>query len=1188
MINRDSYLALRVKEQGRVSFSSADTVAFDGRSPFTLEAWIRPDRLYEPFSIIKKNGVMNFFTRDGLLNFRLGAYSIVQSTTISTITRAEWNHVAISYDGSRVDFFVNGIHGGMTAIRCSQSDIQDDFVVTENTSGMMRSLRLYKTALSLSDIQKVMYSEPVVSCVADIDFTQNPPLDKKTPSRAVTMHEDAEMTISYPALALSGSAYAAPAQDRINPGGWQLDSYTVQTTILVDSTQQYQTIYCNGPLEEYSGVALYLEYDPASSGFTICSVRGSNSEPENILYSRSVVKPNEWVNIAVRFDGLTHSLFVDGALDDEKACDPIPLCREKGDFLIGACRASDRLTGAWCMQGYMSYLTIWATAIPDEDILRYMTETEDTELPDLVAYYDFSEPPARNMKDGAPVSLIDMAALREKTDALTSPAKEPESSRTEYSIAPELLAQFRDEVDFDALKAAAGERPDISALYDELRLAGHTDITKEQYSVIVSQAEHMQIPLFHLTRHTVDGDDVLIVHLEKESYVAYRGQTELSNCTMWWIRLVFIVLAGIISIAIGVKLTLTEKATSIIVNKVLTLPAVQIGLAAGALITADKLFSIFESIYRAGALRELVFAMLEGLGFWALLSIIANIFQWLTGSKWVGLLVILGATVYEFVNEYRKKPADCDPPKKYVLSEIRFCTLLKGSSSLKMRKNYQHELDTPEWTTIRHNIPGYVKGGFLSTHTLPVAYTEEQLKNHSAKIDIKVVGPLSPAVGLTYIRIKATTNGILGDIDEQLVPLDTPVNVALNHSQWPGVGKFNVTYHWQYQTEGGAWTPLAVSDLIIYAILGPPTEPWETLTTPWSDAMDIACAWARTQRTPEDAAGAITRTLHEDKLGLKQLKLTYWSTNRYHRADGLSLGKFVQAIMEGLPESSGPEFVNCTTCARAVTLFSNLLGCNLTVTRINRPGRSDGVPYTNIKPISKENPEPWELPGSFRYHDIAFQRGVLEQTFLPVYDACLKVDGTSNPWDTTTAPDARAPLLPGHHPMQYITATDPKYSTKPYEEKDSYLMRFLPDIRIEPELKRTQENTRVYDDRIEQVPARPSRKAQTPFTLVARSVGGTSHDPDIIYAFTETYLLTDDPEAVFEVAIARHPSSQAAERVLQKNIQDPGNTDLIRTDRFSTFTKDDLSYVIVCTRPEDANLLPRLEAALRKEDKTKW
>jgi hypothetical protein len=143
----------------------------------TLAAWVKADSFGCPSTgtycalITKDDGNDNqngyeFDTRAGVLDLLLdGASSWQEATANTTMSDGVWYHVAVSWDGSTIRFYVNGQPDG-TAVQTvvPVSNVYKLIIgggqnassaVTPTTNAAMDDVRVYNRVLSASDIQRL-------------------------------------------------------------------------------------------------------------------------------------------------------------------------------------------------------------------------------------------------------------------------------------------------------------------------------------------------------------------------------------------------------------------------------------------------------------------------------------------------------------------------------------------------------------------------------------------------------------------------------------------------------------------------------------------------------------------------------------------------------------------------------------------------------------------------------------------------------------------------------------------------------------------------------------------------------------------------------------------------------------------------------------------------------------------------
>lgn len=216
----------------------------------------------------------------------------------------------------------------------------------------------------------------------------------------------------------------------------------------------------------------------------------------------------------------------------------------------------------------------------------------------------------------------------------------------------------------------------------------------------------------------------------------------------------------------------------------------------------------------------------------------------------------------------------------------------------------------------------------------------------------------------------------------------------------------NIRWRWEFRTTpGGAWTEFAETRHRIYVLLAVPTAPWQqtpfnaaNLQLPWTDVLDIACAWAANASTRDGAAGLITDHVNGLGPGTVQYDCPGNGTTHYTSMGMFNCTAFVDLVNGG---AGNGVFVNCTDCSTFVSTCANILGCDLWQSRIE----ADFA----LNEILAIGSGVWQTAcdwGEFTFHEAAWKNLCTEVDQL--FDACLQVDADPDP--TGGAP--HFPMLP--------------------------------------------------------------------------------------------------------------------------------------------------------------------------------
>lgn len=311
------------------------------------------------------------------------------------------------------------------------------------------------------------------------------------------------------------------------------------------------------------------------------------------------------------------------------------------------------------------------------------------------------------------------------------------------------------------------------------------------------------------------------------------------------------------------------------------------------------------------------------------------------------------------------------------------------NDALDIRRNHASAAPTPSW-----------RQGVASLYAdSPACYAIDETRGNTLAIRVAL-----RANGLSGAYVRALGGSRLGTVKERFVAF-----TASGYSGYEtfelenptfhdhGVDIYNVTWRWQWREHpGDPWRELLLTRHRVYVVLRTPMGPWEqtggSTSLPWTDALELACDWAR---GTTDATAAATRVTERYNASGR----VSYDTSSGATAYGSGTYQFTQMI-DRLNGGVGlGEKVNCTDSANTVSTLANLLGCDLWQSRM-------GWGF-DLNPLIAIGYSTWEVPfyGSFSYHEVGWTGGCTEHD--RVFDGCLHVDGDTDP---TSAPHTA--LLP--------------------------------------------------------------------------------------------------------------------------------------------------------------------------------
>ncbi|MBY0578539.1 MAG: LamG domain-containing protein [Burkholderiales bacterium] len=1002
-----SYVSMAVDSLSWAKTSAAAGSLFTATTQVSVDAWIRFNGLPANTAAIAQAGVFAFGSQGTSVYFQFNGLPIVLSDpTQAQLLDDHWHYICATFDGSMVRLYIDGQFNTGQSCMGQVPISTNPVLIGQGVQGLVRRVRIYKTNLSAAAVLNNMYGTPASGTLAaDFDFSVNPPVDRGPSAYPVSLQNNAIMLKVSPAVSMGTTGFVRPMGDKgINPGGAQVDPYTVQAWVYVTSAvNPVQAIFVNSDLMMDTGMALYLQYDATASAFRLVSQRGSSGQT---LTSMGTIPAGVWANVATAFDGTTLSLYLNGVLDSTKACPPIPLYSQVGDLLIGAAIAQGIPSGATTLQGFIREVDVWSRALSATEIASFMANPPDVQSPGLQGAYVFTNSPARNQANGHPIGLAEGAVLSGQLGAAPPTSTEmvrAEAPLPEMGLDPEKMASIRAGIDFSALHKE-NERAFDEAMADDMAAFGDPkDKVRIKEAWAEARRKLVENPTalpFLTTHHIIDGERLLIVHRPGGSYVAYRAPANaIDDCTMWKVRLVFTLVAGAIDAFTGVGSTLGDKAI-VFIGRVLTIPAIAAQMANGIKMTGAAVFTFLSLLYTQGLLRPLILLLID-VGFWTLIRVVANLLLIAAGIGTVRIVASLAATAVTFITVYLSKPASCDPLPTVTLASLAFDYDPTGASveALTIRRNFGTDVNVPEW------IPGKTVAA-----DSPCAYAYSTVSGATPKIQVVVN---IPAPTTHAVKIQATGGGILGSIDPITVNfggvISATITLPLSHHTLAsgGVQRQDVTWTWQYQVDGGSWITMATSNHRVYIILATPTQPWQqganrgNQQLPWTDVLDYACVWTAGAKTSDQVMNLVTTQVNSN------IKLVYDTTSgaSFYTAESGNLSRFLCGLfVDYLKTGKGNgKIVNCTDCATIVTSFANILGCNASESIMTDSPNVHGFLCNQILAIGTTT---WSIPfptspnpGVFSYHEVAWT-GAGSSLSDPLYDACLQYDTGPNPWGT--------------------------------------------------------------------------------------------------------------------------------------------------------------------------------------------
>lgn len=335
-----------------------------------------------------------------------------------------------------------------------------------------------------------------------------------------------------------------------------------------------------------------------------------------------------------------------------------------------------------------------------------------------------------------------------------------------------------------------------------------------------------------------------------------------------------------------------------------------------------------------------------------------------------------------------------------------------NNDAITIRKNKTQTINIPEWQDGISVVPEDSLAAYAIKETQGNIITIQarfQTNLDISQAEVRAIdnfkNPPGPSgcigwlIQLINSVFKAFLGNVLGSVkakwinfnfgDSGFVTFDL-LNTKIASS---GVGIHFTKWQWQYRfSKKESWKNMQVSNHKIYIILEAPELPWNQISgsdaLPWTEVLNYSCSWAAGAKTRDEAAGKITERVYGLGGSILEYDCPGFGDRHYATyADTFNCTKFLERL-KGL--NGNGKYVNCTDCATIVSTFANILGCELWSSRMESNFK--------LNPILAIGSNTWQTAcgwSTFTYHEVAWKNNC--DVNDEIFDACLQVDGDSNP-----------------------------------------------------------------------------------------------------------------------------------------------------------------------------------------------
>jgi hypothetical protein len=657
---------------GSFTCGNLPQISFQGQANWTFETWVYLDALLDQMPLLSRAGEFMLATQGAQMCVSCAGRAPTELSS-EVLAAQTWTYLAVAFDGSTMYLYVGGLLvGTATPSGSGVANQGQPFTVGGGFYGQMASARLWNAYVppgQLYDNQWNDYAAGTAGLVAQIDFTQNPPVDTSGNGTPVVPSEEGVGAVAYtPGAVMTTGAFASTYDDgSINPGG-QAQDFSVTAWVCPTSVDASSFIFSNGPSGGNAGA--FLSIVPGGQ----LQFQVGSSTP---LVSQAVLDEGSWVYVAATWQSATGTgtLFVNGAQDSSQTGMTLGGTLAAGAPVVGAVAYPPANLPVDGFEGYVQTVSVWNVALTAAQVVAYQTG-DAAVAQGCVADYDFSLTPAQNDVTLNPVGLaagaelVVVGAPVDQDNGLDFAAGRPLSrlGRDDWGAEPQgvdeaLLSQeSRDALvqDYRGLLGQlriGGER----AAAFEARFAGNLDRARADL-----RAGTYRVPL-RVTPRRENGQTYIVMEAGGERVEAFAGA--MDACTAWEVSFL-IAIGGALFNALGFTLNLGKASAGLTtllgsrINSIGILPQLAAvfrnGVTGRAVWGAIMLLQEFRLL---GPMRTLLWQAVQGsVSFWTIASVAARLLLLLSPAAplEVALFVAeLAYSIYGVVTTWNQRPAGC-------------------------------------------------------------------------------------------------------------------------------------------------------------------------------------------------------------------------------------------------------------------------------------------------------------------------------------------------------------------------------------------------------------------------------------------------------------------------------------------------------------------------------------------------
>jgi Concanavalin A-like lectin/glucanases superfamily len=658
---------------GSFTCGNLPQISFQGSAPWTVEVWVYLDALLDQMPLLSRAGEFLLATQgDQVFVQCTGRTPALLSPPV--LAPRTWTSLAVAFDGATLALYVNGRRvATSTPFGSGVANAGQPFTIGGGFYGQMESVRLWNAYVSpgqLYDNQWTDFAPGTRGLVAQIDFTQDPPVDTSgngTPVRASASGVD--FVTFTPAVTLTTDAFADTYEDgTINPGG-QAQDFSIMAWVCPTTLGDAMYVFSNGPAGGNAGA--FLSVLPGGA----VQFQVGSSTP---LTSNALLQEGVWTSVAATWQSATGTgtLFIDGAQDSTRPGMTLAGTLAAGAPLVGAVSEPPGDFPVDGFEGHLQQVSVWNVALAADQVLARLTAPA-AGAAGCVAAYDFTLAPAQNQVTFNPVGLAGGAALTvvETSSGGFGERQVFRTGRPRSRLGRDDWGVVLDEVDEALLSDETHERllEDHRGFLAGLGIAGeHAAELEARFTASLERARAdvragaYRAPL-RATARREDGQSFITLEAGGERVEVPMGA--LDACTTWTITFL-IAIGGALFAALGFTLSLSKVSAGLTtllgtrINSIGLLPQLAAVFRRG--VTASAVWKSILLLYEFKLLFPMVKLLWQGaqssVSIWTVFSVGARLLLLLGPSAPLEVALVvteLGYSVYGVATQWGQRPAGC-------------------------------------------------------------------------------------------------------------------------------------------------------------------------------------------------------------------------------------------------------------------------------------------------------------------------------------------------------------------------------------------------------------------------------------------------------------------------------------------------------------------------------------------------